>query len=95
MAILAFSSLCGKYIDDIFALARKSPYQAIEWDMNFIPPTLSEYRLNQIKQVIYTHGLKVRYHLPYSYIEMALVRKWVGSQIVTKAVWRTSQQENT
>lgn len=71
MNYFAFSSLCGRYIDDIIDLAKKNPYKAVEWDMNFIPPTLNSFRLNQLALQISDYGLNIRYHLPYSYTEIA------------------------
>lgn len=68
---LANSSLCCKYIDDVIALARQNEFNAVEWDLNFIPPTLSKYREYAIGEKIKQAGIEVRYHLPYSYIEIA------------------------
>lgn len=71
MITLAHSSLCCKYIDDILALALSSDYKAIEWDLNFIPPTISETRNRDIFSCLTNNGLKIRYHLPYSFLEIA------------------------
>ncbi|MBQ9314016.1 MAG: sugar phosphate isomerase/epimerase [Clostridia bacterium] len=71
MKKIAFSSLSCKYIDDILSLAKKNSFKAIEWDMNFIPPTLSSKRLDYIKDFIRDENIYICAHLPYSYIEIA------------------------
>lgn len=68
---LANSSLCCKYIDDVITLASQNEFSAIEWDLNFIPPTLSKHRQYIISEMIEQTAIEVRYHLPYSYIEIA------------------------
>lgn len=68
---LANSSLCCKYIDDVIMLASKNEFKAIEWDLNYIPPMLSIPRQQSIKEKINKTAIEVRYHLPYSYIEIA------------------------
>lgn len=68
---LANSSLCCKYIDDVIMLASENEFKAIEWDLNYIPPTLNTYRQHAIKERINQTAIEVRYHLPYSYIEIA------------------------
>lgn len=68
---LANSSLCCKYIDDVLMLASQNNFNAIEWDLNYIPPTLSRYRQHTIGETIKQKSIEVRYHLPYSYIEIA------------------------
>ena len=70
MMKIAFSSLCGKYIDDIIAIAEKNQYKSIEWDMNFIPPSLSESRITSFKREMDLKGLDIYYHLPYSFFEI-------------------------
>lgn len=71
MKTIAYSSLCCKYIDDILNTAFLNPYKAIEWDLNFIPPTLSRKRIQSVLSLINLHHLNIRYHLPYSYVELA------------------------
>ncbi len=71
--IIALSSLCGKYIDDILDIPTSSGYSAIEWDLNYIPTTLDTYRAQTIKDSIISRSLDVRYHLPYSYIDIGHV----------------------
>lgn len=71
MIKIAASSLCGKYIDDVISIAQKNEYKAIEWDLNFIPPVLSESRINYIIQTISKGEIEIRFHLPYSFIEVA------------------------
>lgn len=71
MTKLAYSSLCCRYIDDILSLAVSSKDKAIEWDMNFIPPTLSKARNESILSCIQKNHLDIRYHLPYSFWEIA------------------------
>lgn len=68
---LANSSLCCKYIDDIIMLASQNKFNAIEWDLNYIPPTLDKQRQYYISEKIKYMTIEVRYHLPYSYIEIA------------------------
>lgn len=68
---LANSSLCCKYIDDVTMLGRLNDSNSIEWDLNFIPPTLSRYRQKIIRETIAQTPIEVRYHLPYSFIEIA------------------------
>lgn len=69
--MIAYSSWCCKYIDDILELALSNPCRAVEWDMNFIPPTLDDMRIEYIKKYISKHQIQIRYHLPYSYVEIA------------------------
>lgn len=71
MKMIAYSSLCCRYIDDILERALKNPYRAIEWDLNFIPPILSGLRLSSIIDIISNCHIKIRYHLPYSFIEIS------------------------
>lgn len=71
MKKIAFSSLSCKYIDEIFLLAKDNSFKAIEWDMNFIPPTLSQRRLEYIQGYIRDENIHICAHLPYSYIEIA------------------------
>lgn len=52
-------------------LANKNEFKAIEWDLNYIPPTLNTHRQHDIKEKISQTSVEVRYHLPYSYIEIA------------------------
>lgn len=68
---LANSSLCCKYIDDVIKLATLNEFNAIEWDLNFIPPTLDKQRQYTISEKIKQTSIEVRYHLPYSYNEIA------------------------
>lgn len=68
---LANSSLCCKYIDDIIDLAKQNRFRAIEWDLNYIPPTLNKNRQQIMGEKIKRASIEVRYHLPYSYIEIA------------------------
>lgn len=68
---LAFSSLCCDYIDDILKLAKSNADRSIEWDLNFIPFTLSEKRIDYIKTLIDESDISIRFHLPYSFIEIA------------------------
>lgn len=67
----AYSSLCCKYIDDIFAIALCNPNKAIEWDLNFIPPTLNTERQSYLLKQLSSNSIEIRYHLPYSYVEIA------------------------
>lgn len=69
--MIAYSSWCCKYIDDILNLALSNPCKAVEWDMNFIPPTLDDMRIEYIKKFISKYQIQIRYHLPYSYVEIA------------------------
>lgn len=69
--IIANSSLACNYIDDIINLAIKNSDKATEWDLNFIPSCLNEQRIDGIKQKIREHNLDIRYHLPYSYVELS------------------------
>lgn len=71
MKTLAFSSLSCKYLDDILSLAKENYYKAIEWDLNFIPPTISKKRLDYITDYIHNESIQISVHLPYSYIEIA------------------------
>lgn len=67
---IAYSSLCVKYIDEILQLALKNPFHAVEWDMNFIPPTISTDRLDTILRIINEDHVSIRYHLPYSFVDI-------------------------
>ena len=71
MITLAHSSLCCHYIDDILSLAKNSSDRAIEWDMNFIPPSINAKRSESIISDINEYHLNIRYHLPYSFLEIA------------------------
>lgn len=71
MKILANSSLSCHYIDEVLNLAKLSPDRAVEWDMNYIPPTLSKARCEYIQSFIENNNILLRYHLPYSYLEVA------------------------
>lgn len=68
---VANSSLACKYIDDIIQIAKRNIDRAVEWDLNFIPYCLNEKRIDFIKKEIEQSSLSMRYHLPYSYIEIA------------------------
>lgn len=71
MIRIAFSSLCAKYIDDMLSTAQQNRDRAIEWDLNFIPPTLNGYRIDSIIKTIEEQKISIRYHLPYSFVEIA------------------------
>lgn len=73
MIKLALSSLCCHYIDDVLALATSAPDKAIEWDLNYIPPSFSKLRVERIVSTIKNYELDIRYHLPYSFLEIAHV----------------------
>jgi len=68
--IISLSSLCGKYLDDIVEIPTSTGFSAIEWDLNYIPPTLNVSRIQSLKNSLSVNGIDVRYHLPYSYIEI-------------------------
>ena len=71
MKKLAYSTWSCKYIDDIFNLVDIGLSNNIEWDLNFIPPTLSYLRLNIIKQLAQKKAIDIRFHLPYSFFDIA------------------------
>jgi hypothetical protein len=70
MFSIAYSSLCCKYIDEVLSIGEKNPTKSIEWDLNFIPPTINTQRILSIINTIKTRKLNIRYHLPYSFIEL-------------------------
>lgn len=69
--IISNSSLCCKYIDDILSTASRNKDKAIEWDFNFIPPTLSDSRTAYIKDYVKHQDINICFHLPYSFYEVA------------------------
>lgn len=71
MKTVAYSSLCCKYIDDILLLVSSNNFGSVEWDLNFIPPILSQKRFDYIRNYIVDNKIELRFHLPYSYIEIA------------------------
>lgn len=70
MKIIAKSSLCVKYLDNVLSIAQNDTHRAIEWDLNYIPPTLSIVRKKRLISTIIKNKLKIRYHLPYSFVEI-------------------------
>ena len=70
MRVIANSSLCAKYPDEVISIAQNNIDKAIEWDLNYIPPTLSSVRKEGLANCIIENGLKIRYHLPYSFVEI-------------------------
>jgi len=63
---LAVSSWVCKYPDDIKTIATNTEFKAIEWDLNYIPVSLSHTRRIQLRNDFEQLGILLRYHLPYS-----------------------------
>ncbi len=69
-ATWALSSWVGKYADDLVPLAAQAGFEAVEWDLNFIPLPLSEDRRRHIWNTFLTAGIGLRFHLPYSMCDL-------------------------
>jgi sugar phosphate isomerase/epimerase len=62
----ALSSWTCKYPDDLPAAATRAGFEAVEWDLNFIPLSLSYARRKELRKCFRKSGIKIRFHLPYS-----------------------------
>ncbi len=47
-------------------MARASKFDAVEWDLNYIPVPLAAKRIRDLRAAFKKSGIKVRYHLPHS-----------------------------
>lgn len=70
MKVFAYSSLCVKYLDEVVSLALSNKYNAVEWDLNYIPPVLNTSRRDSLLKIIRDSNLHFKYHLPYSFVEI-------------------------
>jgi len=64
--VLAVSSWVVKYPDEILGIVKNTEFQAIEWDLDYIPIPLSSKRLHKLKEELKRTEISLRYHLPHS-----------------------------
>jgi sugar phosphate isomerase/epimerase len=68
---IALSSWVCKYPDDLLEISTAHGFDAIEWDLNYIPMPLSRSRRRDLAGRLADCQIQVRFHLPYSMWELA------------------------
>lgn len=66
----ALSSWVCKYPDEICPTTIRAKFDAVEWDLNYIPIPLSRIRRQELRRSFSEAGIKVRFHLPYSTVDV-------------------------